>query len=132
VVRLILPECGTHRAGNNNLRQRVFRLHKAVGQSVVVGRETVRLVDGIAHDLEGVEQSLADEPDACVGDVLGVFDYSDCEELASWMYAVRTRWRATRREALDKVVRRLESSGQVDQALRYAERLTEEPTFEPA
>jgi DNA-binding SARP family transcriptional activator len=133
VMRLIWPECTTLRAANNNLRQRVFRLHNAIGQGVVAGGKALSLADGIAHDLDGVEQRLVDDPNAGAGDVLGVFDYDDCEELAIWMRAVRARWRATRRQALEDVVHRLESDGHIEAALRYAERLVvDEPTLESA
>jgi DNA-binding SARP family transcriptional activator len=133
VAQLVWPESSTPRAADNNLRQRLFRLHKKLGRDVVVVDTTLRLVDEITHDLAAVEQDLLADPASCTGDVLGAFDYDEWEQLAVWVHAMRARWRAARSFALAQIAQRLESEGRVAEALRHAERLVaDEPALESA
>ena len=120
VAQLVWPESATLRAAKNNLRQRVFRLRKAIGRDVVVADTVLRLAHDIRHDLDAIAVRLRDDPHACAGELLGALDYDDCAELAQWVRAVRLRWRTTRRDTLDEIAGQFEGERHIAQALRYA------------
>ena len=121
-------------AARNNLRQRLHRLRRRSGRDVALTTaDTLRLADGVSHDLDGVAELLAQDARSAAGELLGSLDYADCEQLDEWLQAARERWHATRRNALAEIAAKLEREGHIALALQYAERLLgEDPLREHA
>lgn len=117
----------------NNLRQRLFRLHRAAGRDVVSQGETMALAHGIEHDLVDPAAALEGDAAAVTGVPLGALDYDADPELARWVDGVRETWRNTLRDRLAGLAARCESENRIADALLYAERLaTQEPLLEHA
>ena len=111
-------------AARNNLRQRLHRLRKRAGRDVALtAGDTLRLADGVSHDLSGVAETLAQGVANATGELLGSLEYADCDQLEEWLQAAREQWRATRRNALAEIAAKLEREGQIALALQYGERL---------
>jgi DNA-binding SARP family transcriptional activator/tetratricopeptide (TPR) repeat protein len=121
-------------AARNNLRQRLHRLRKRATRDVAVSaNDVLRLADDVVHDLTGLQARLADDAATGTGDLLGTFDYEDCDDLNEWIAIAREQWRAARRNALAEIASRLETEGHIALALQYAERLvTDDPLLEHA
>jgi DNA-binding SARP family transcriptional activator len=121
-------------AARNNLRQRLHRLRKRAERDIVVSlNDVLRLAEDVVHDLIGLQSRLADDAAAGSGDLLGTFEYEDCDDLNDWVAIAREQWRAARRNALAEIASRLETEGHVALALQYAERLvTDDPLLEHA
>src|SRR5882672_217968 len=129
---MVWPDVDDNRA-RNSLRQRLFRLRRATGRDVVIADSMLRLAGDIDHDLAALPQRLADDPDWGRGELLGLADYSDCEQLAQWVEVAREQWRATRRDVLADAAYRLEQEGEIAAAIRFAERLiADDPLLEHA
>ena len=129
VAALLWPDLNDKTA-RGNLRQRLFRLRQAVGESLVDGDDTLRLSIGNV-DLMGAAKAIAADCDACSGELLGGHDYDDIDVLDEWVQSAREAWRRTRLDALSGEASRLESNQQIAQALRYAGRIvTEAPLLE--
>jgi len=129
---MLWPDADPQKA-RNSLRQRLFRLRRAAGFTVVRQDATLSLAPGLLHDLAGLAARIDDDPGAAAGDLLGGFGYEDCEELDDWVRGARTRVRTLRREALAAAAAREESAGHVARALLFAERLAgEDPLSEQA
>lgn len=129
---LLWPDADTQKA-RNSLRQRLFRLRRAVGGDVIAEDDALSLAAGIEHDLAELPTRLADDPAAAVGELLGAFGYEDCAELADWVTAARERVGAQRRDALAAAAARAEHDGRIAQALQHAERLVaDQPLSEQA
>ena len=117
----------------NNLRQRLFRLHRAAGREVVSQGETMALAPGIEHDLADPAAALERDATAATGVPLGALDYDADPELARWVDGLRETWRNTLRDRLAGLAARCESENRIADALLYAERLaTQEPLLEHA
>jgi DNA-binding SARP family transcriptional activator len=127
---LVWPEVDDVRA-SNSLRQRIYKLRQAAGRDVIVSDRHIALAADVAHDLAAPLAHLAENPEACRGELLGELDFSDCHELADWVSLARQRWRAELAHALAELASRWEGEGRIAGALRLAERLVElEPTAE--
>ena len=125
VAALLWPDADADKA-RNSLRQRLFRLRRAAGTELIEPDESLRLADGVEHNLGSPARQLADDPTAAAGDLLGACVYEDCPELEDWVRIAREHWRAMRRDALAELAGRREADGQLAQALVYAERLLAE------
>ena len=129
---LLWPDADADKA-RNSLRQRLFRLRCAAGTELIEPDESLRLADGVEHNLGSPAQRLADDPTAAAGDLLGACVYEDCPELEDWVRIAREHWRAMRRDALAELAAKREADGHIAQALVYAERLlAEDPVSEQA
>lgn len=125
---LLWPDASTS-AGLNGLRQRLSRLRRTVGHSVVVGKSSLHLAEGIRHDLN----PSAFDGAASDFELLGTLSYPEGDRLAERVQALRERWRHLRSEALERAANRLEAEKNFDGALRLAERLLiAHPTSEHA
>ena len=122
VAALLWPEVPLAQA-RNSLRQRLFRLQRAVGRELVLAGHELRLAADVRHDLDGIAERLAADPQARLGELLGGLDYGDCVALGEWVEMARARWREQRRSALAQLAAQHEARGEIAQALRYAERL---------
>lgn len=129
---LVWPEADETRA-NNSLRQRIYKLRQAAGRDVIASDRHIALAVDITHDLGAPLTRLAEDAEACGGELLGELDYTDCGELADWVALARQRWRAELAHALAELASRQETEGRIAGALRLAERLVAlEPTAEHA
>ena len=132
VAALLWPDAESQNA-RNSLRQRLFRLRRAIGVDVIEEDAALRLADSVRHDLADLPARLAQDPSAVAGELLGGFGYEDTGELADWVQSARERFRSLRRDAIAQTAAREESSGHVARALVYAERLlAEDPLSEKA
>ena len=132
VAALLWPDADADKA-RNSLRQRLFRLRRAAGTELIEPDESLRLADGVEHNLGSPARQLADDPTAAAGELLGACIYEDCPELEDWVRIAREHWRAMRRDALAELAAKREGDGQIAQALVYAERLlAEDPVSEQA
>lgn len=115
----------------NNLRQRLFRLHRIAGTALVSRGPLLHLAPGVVHDLSDCPWLLQHDPDAAQGDLLSGLEFDDNIDLASWVGSARQRWRAFRADVLMGIAVRLEADQRLAEALRYATRLiTEDPLCE--
>lgn len=118
LAHLLWPDASAS-AGLNGLRQRLSRLRRTVGHLVVVGNSSLRLAEGVTHDLD---------PNAFDGagsdfELLGALYYPEGEPLAERVQALREQWRHLRSQALEREAGRLEAENNFDGALGLAERL---------
>lgn len=129
---LLWPDADPQNA-RNNLRQRLFRLRRAVGGDIIEEDTALRLAVGVEHDLRSPSMLIARDPSAAAGELLGAFSYEDCDELADWVRSARERFRSMRRDAIADIAAREEAGGHVARALIYGERLfAEDPLSEQA
>ncbi|HZA96510.1 MAG TPA: BTAD domain-containing putative transcriptional regulator, partial [Burkholderiaceae bacterium] len=129
---LLWPDADADKA-RNSLRQRLFRLRRAAGVALIEPDESLRIADGVEHNLGSPARQLADDPTAAAGELLGACTYEDCPELEDWVRIAREHWRSMRRDALAELAGRCEADGRIAQALVYAERLlAEDPVSEQA
>lgn len=119
------------KTANTSLRQRVFRLRRRCDRELVVTGTQMQLGAGIAHDARLQADEANTLPPA--GDLLGSFDYTDCEALADWVRAARERWRAHRRDLLAGAAARHETAGELARAIELARQLVaDDPLAEHA
>jgi DNA-binding SARP family transcriptional activator len=105
---LLWPEGNEERA-RANLRQRLARLRRAVGEAVVDDGCGLRLADGVTLDLQNA------------GELLAALHYDDCSEFDQWLSRHRCSARAQDRERLLAQAQRLMDSGRFDEAVQRAE-----------
>ena len=119
-------------AGQNNLRQRLFRLRQAAGQSLVDSTAVLNLAAGWQTDVADFAARLSA---GYIGsdELLGTLDYADCGELGEWVEQERERWRTRRLLLWAECAATHEQAGRQAQALACAERwLLDDPAAEPA
>ena len=122
LAALLWPEVDAERA-RANLRQRLFRLRKSLGREVLEGGA----IAGLCRDIEIRLDPETGDP----GRLLQGLEEPAAGDLADWLDAARERHRAERIRALDDACTRLESAGQLVQALASGQRLLElDPTSE--
>ena len=119
---LLWPE-SDERHANNSLRQRLFRLKRALGRDVIIGDRLLALAPDVSHDLADFAARLALDGSAGQGELLGTIDFTDSGDLCDWVDAAREQWRATRRQVIAESASRLEAEGRIAPALELAERL---------
>ncbi len=98
-------------SARNVLRQRLFRLRRAVGAEVVTGAERLSLAAGVTHDL-----------DADAGELLAAHDYADCPDFESWLDAQRAALGQRRRERERARIDACEREGRYADGAALAER----------
>lgn len=116
LAALLWPDVDAERA-RANLRQRLFRLRKAVGRELLEGGD----VAALCADLE----VRLDPPEAEPGELLQGLAEPVAGELAEWLALAREQRRGGRIRALADESTRLERAGQLVAALAAAERLIE-------
>jgi DNA-binding SARP family transcriptional activator len=105
---LLWPEGDEERA-RANLRQRLARLRRAIGEAVVDDGPGLRLAEGVILD----EQAA--------GELLAALDYDDCSEFDQWLSRHRCATQAQDRERLLAEAQRLMDTDRFDEAVRRAE-----------
>jgi DNA-binding SARP family transcriptional activator len=130
VAALLWPDADALKA-RRNLRQRVFRLQRHAGTALFEATEPIRFSAVVTVALDAAEATLADDPSACAGELLGVFDYDDCSDFAAWLDGARERWRERRYAWLTAQAADCERRADQAGALQRAERLcADEPLRE--
>jgi DNA-binding SARP family transcriptional activator len=114
------------RPARNNLVQALRRLKKVTETDLVIGDDTLNLVDFLEVDIAKLNvlafQSRYEELLTVTGELLPR-DYDDLPEFSEWLLSQREKLSLLRREALTSVIRRDEKEGNYDVALRYAQTL---------
>ncbi len=118
-------------AARNNLRQRLHRLRRRAGHDLVLTeRDVLHLAPQAGADLPAHDPCASH---AAQAELLGAFDYDDCEALRDWVAIARARLRDDRRNARTEAAARFEREGQIAQALPLAEQLlADDPLIEHA
>ena len=109
VAGLLWPEGGEERA-RSNLRQRLTRLRRSVGEIVVDDGRALRLAPGVTLDTDGASQLLA------------TLHYDDCAEFDEWLARRRCAGQAQERERLLAEGQRQLDAGRFAEAVEMAER----------
>lgn len=120
-----------------SLRQRLFRLRRAVGFNLLQSTALLRLAPGLVHDLVIPAGGLASAGGAGgpspESDLLGGLDYSGCGALSEWVDAARAQWQLRQSSACLQAIDGLTDAGRFTEALGLARRvLIDEPTSELA
>lgn len=123
---LLWPDSAPRQA-NISLRQRIFRLKRALGVDVVAGDTAIRLADALEHDVHDPQAGLRADPRHAAGELLAGVDADDAESnLASWLRATRERWHERLQQTLAALAEEHQACGRIAAALPYAERLVAE------
>jgi DNA-binding SARP family transcriptional activator len=117
----MLWPAGTDAQARTALRQRLWRLQRAIGTELFRDDAMLRLPAGLAHDLDGAHQ------------ILGELRLHDAPELDAWLEMQRERRRALERDELEVTAQSLERAGNPAAALPVAQALLrQQPTSEAA
>jgi DNA-binding SARP family transcriptional activator len=123
---LLWPDSAPRQA-NISLRQRIFRLKRALGVDVVAGDTAIRLADALEHDVHDPQAGLRADPCHAAGELLAGVDADDAESnLARWLRATRERWHERLQQTLAALAEEHQACGRIAAALPYAERLVAE------
>ncbi|MEO5771034.1 MAG: AAA family ATPase, partial [Burkholderiaceae bacterium] len=126
LAALLWPDVEPARA-NANLRQRLYRLRKAVGAELLQGGAVASLSAGVRADM--TESALG----SGTGELLTGVAGAEAGALADWLAAARESRRAKRIESLGQFASEQEAAGQLASALASARELVEiDPTSEHA
>ena len=112
LLHLLWPDEEPENA-RNALRQRLFRLRRAVGAELVAGGELLSLARGVEHDVDADADGL----------LLGAHDYADCPAFDQWLDAQRGMIAARRRERDSARLDACERDGRYAEGAALAERL---------
>src|SRR4030095_15646865 len=91
LLELLWPDV-QREAARNHLRQRLYRLRRAVGIELVEGSELLALADGIEVDLRDAGASSSE--------VLAGLDYAEFPQFDAWLTNQRARMRRVHCDAL--------------------------------
>ena len=116
LATLLWPDVDDERA-RSNLRQRLFRLRKALGFELLEGAVVAGLRNDVVVDL------VASDPGT--GELLSGVTEAEAGGLASWLAAAREHRRSSRIESLASQASLLEGEGQLAPALAAAQQLVE-------
>jgi len=116
LAAMLWPDVDDERA-RSNLRQRLFRLRKALGFELLEGSIVAGLRSDVTVDLV--------EGDAGTGELLSGVAEADAGGLAPWLAATREHRKTTRIESLARQASALEGEGQLALALATAQQLVE-------
>ena len=121
IATLLWPD--TDESGARHaLRQQLLRLKKLAGRKLFSGTAALTLAEGLRIDVGN---------NATGGQLLGNFDFDDCEELARWVERERARRREHVATDLAQHLAAAEASGDLETALQFARQgLQAEPTSE--
>lgn len=117
LARAIWPELAPAQA-LASLRQRLFRLRRALGVELVLGKERLALHPAVAHDLAAEPADVPQRPDE---ELLSGLDYGDLAGLHERVEAWRARWRAEAEARGASRSEALEGQGRLAEALGWAQ-----------
>jgi DNA-binding SARP family transcriptional activator len=117
-----------------NLRQRIKRLQDQSGRRLLrADGSTLALDSGVHHDLQRLAETLAADPQAATGALLGHLQVEGSQPASDWLAQARQRVDARRRQCLQARAQALEDAEQLDAALAVAQRLvSDDPMNEEA
>ena len=118
IAVLLWPDVDEARA-RANLRQRLFRLRKALGFELLQGTEVASLAAQVRVDLADADT------DAGSGQLLMGVTEAEAGGLAAWLDSAREHRRVKRIEALAAIASACENAGQLALALDTAQQLVE-------
>jgi DNA-binding SARP family transcriptional activator len=121
---LIWPDA-TEKKGDASLRQRLFRLRRETGASLVETGALLKLAPDLETDLDATLARLAEDEHAAAGDLLPGLSFDAQADLSDWLIEARRRWRTRRDAVLTEAAQACEASGAVARGLVYALRLIE-------
>lgn len=110
LLQLLWPDDEPDTA-RNALRQRLFRLRRAIGTQAIAGAELLSLQSGVAHDLDGD------------GELLAAHDYAGHGIFENWLDAQRGARARRRRERAIAHIDACESDGRYAEGAELAARL---------
>jgi DNA-binding SARP family transcriptional activator len=113
LLELLWPDVERDTA-RNHLRQRLYRLKRAVGTELVDGSELLSLAPAVQVDARDA---------AAPGELLLGLDYSDCPQFERWLAEQRGRRRRLHIDALTAQAERLEGGGHIADAIAPAQQL---------
>src|SRR5262245_14939572 len=116
LLALLWPDV-QREAARNNLRQRLYRLKRAVGVELVEGSELLALAAGVDVDLRDVDAA------STAGELLTGLDYGDFPQFDAWMTDQRARLRRAQCDGLASSSSQLEGEGKLAEAIALAEQL---------
>lgn len=129
-LALLLWPDSSAEVARNALRQRLFRLHRQAGFTLVVGTQRLALADGVAHDLDTDSSTWASSGDA---QLLAGLPAPASGELGNWLAEQRQLRRQRWRQACEARIDALQAQGELADALTLAGALVqEEPLSEDA
>lgn len=117
LARAIWPEVEPAQA-LASLRQRLFRLRRALGVELVLGKERLELHPDVGHDLAAEPADAPQQPD---DELLSGLDYGDLAGLHERVEAWRARWRAEAEARRASRSEALEGQGRLAEALGWAQ-----------
>ena len=133
---LLWPESPESTA-RNNLRQMLRRSRDGAGAELIAGDDPLTLAPQVSVDAAQLELDAFAGRDVAViereGELLGGYDFDDCQEFMDWLLVQRERIYGLRREARSRLIEASERAGDYRAALMHAERLLEtDPVSESA
>ncbi len=132
VAALLWPQA-TARQADTSLRQRLYRLRRDSGSTLVTQGAMLALAPGLQMDLPATLERIAQDEHAGTEELLGDLDYAELPEFAQWLAAERQRWREQRDAVLAAAAARCEGEGAIAKGLAYTQRLIDaEPLAEHA
>ncbi|HEY0839379.1 MAG TPA: SARP family transcriptional regulator, partial [Vulgatibacter sp.] len=106
-----------------NLRQTLSRLRKLVGAELVEAGDPLRLADGVDTDLDELLRGGDLPASRSWSGLLEGLDFTDCDELASWIDSASARLRKALLTRLEAEADRLEQGDRPADAFALAERI---------
>jgi DNA-binding SARP family transcriptional activator len=117
LAQLLWPHATAARAATN-LRQRLFRLKRVAGASIIEGDTELRLAASVAHDLDiGTEDERAHD------ELLAGVRFENHPELSEWLDRARAAWHERWLGNLADLAASAERAGDLPRALRLVQRL---------
>lgn len=113
------------RQAETSLRQRLFRLRRETGATLVVSGGPLQLATDLDLDLADAIESLREDEHAAQGELLGDLKFEELPDLAEWLRVERHRWQTQRGNALAAAAAQCEHSGALARGLAYAQRLVD-------
>jgi DNA-binding SARP family transcriptional activator len=115
---LLWPD-GNEEGARGNLRQRLTRLRRSIGEAVVDDGRALRLASGVTLETRGA------------GELLSTVHYDDCPEFDQWLSRRRCALAAQERERLLEQAQRLIDADRFGEAVGLAEQaIAADPTAE--
>ncbi len=122
VAHLLWPGA-TARQADASLRQRLFRLRRETGATLVATGAQLSLAGDLGTDLALALAQMRDDEQAGGAELLGDLQFDDLPELAEWVGKERHQWHEQRDGVLATAAAACEASGAVARGLVYAQRL---------
>lgn len=130
LAALLWPDVPGERA-RGNLRQRLLRLRRLLGDEVVIGSHVLMLSPRISVDARDISDQLPEAEGASFGDLLAGMDTDALDTLGQWLEAARRQHRAKCIDGLLACAGRCADSRDPAGAVAFIERaLALEPTDE--